>query len=89
MDRFQFHSHTQTGDESIAELDAALRKLATHREFGETLDETLRDRFVCAVQHEVTQRRLLAEHTLTYQKVLEIARGMEAAHCRSPHRVRE
>ena len=78
-ERFQFHRRAQASDESIAEFDAALRKLATHCEFGETLEEALRDRFVCGLRHEATQRRLLSEHALTYQKALEIARGMEAA----------
>ena len=77
-ERFQFHRPTQAAEESTAEFDAALRKLATHCEFGETLEETLRDRFVCGLQHEATQCRLLVEHALTYQKALEIARGMEA-----------
>ena len=78
-ERFHFHRRMQATGESIAEFDAALRKLATHCEFGNTLEETLRDRFVCGLQHEAIQRRLLSEATLTYQKALEIARGMEAA----------
>ena len=78
-ERFQFHRRTQAAGERIAEFDAALRKLTTHCEFGETLEEALRDRFVCDLQHEATQCRLLAEHTFTYKKALEIARGMEAA----------
>ena len=78
-ERFQFHRRTQAADESTAEFDSALRKLTTCCEFGETLKETLRDRFVCGLQHEATQHMLLAEHALTYQQVLEIARGMEPA----------
>ena len=78
-ERFQFHRHSQAAEEGIAEFDAALRSLATHCEFGDTLEETLRDRFVCGLRHEATQRRLLMEHDLTYQKALEIAKGMEAA----------
>ena len=78
-ERFQFHRRTQAPAESIAEIDAALRKVATHREFGELLEETLRDKFVCGLQHEATQCRLLMEQALAYQKALEIARGMEAA----------
>ena len=78
-ERFHFHRRVQAVGESVAEFDAALRKLATHCEFGETLEETLRDRFVCGLRHEATQRRLLTEHALTYTKALEIAKGMEAA----------
>ena len=78
VERFHFHRHIQAADESIPEFDAALRKLAMHCEFGETLEETLRDRFVSGLQHEATQYKLLVEHALSYQKALEIARGMEA-----------
>lgn len=63
----------------MAEYDAALRKLAVHCEFGNTLQDTLRDRFVCGLRHESIQQRLLSEKGLTYHKALEVARGMELA----------
>ena len=78
-ERFHFHKREQGVDETIAEFDAALRKLAVHCQFGETLETSLRDRFVCGLRHDAIQRRLLSETTLTYQKALEIARGMESA----------
>ena len=78
-EKFLFHKQVQAADESIAELDAALRKLAIHFEFGKMLEEMLRDRVVCGLHHEATQRCLLSEPALTYQKALEIAKGMEAA----------
>ena len=78
-ERFHFHKRDQATDETISDFDAALRKLAAHCEFGGTLQETLRDRFVCGLRHEAIQRRLLSESSLTYKKALEIARGMEAA----------
>ena len=65
--------------ETIAEYDAALRKLAATCEFGDALQDTLRDRLVCGLTHESVQRRLLSEKELTYAKAIEIARGMEAA----------
>ena len=83
-ERCQFHRRNQAADENIAEFDAAMRKLTTHCEFGETLEESLKDRFVCGLQHEATQPRLLAEHALTYQKALEIAGGIEAADSNTP-----
>ena len=49
------------------------------REFGAYLEEALRDRFVCGLKNEGTQKRLLSEADLTFQKALEIAQGMEAA----------
>ena len=64
-ERFYFHKRDQAAGESIAEFDAALRKLAIHCKFGKTLDEALRDRFVCGLQHAGIQRRLLSENELT------------------------
>ena len=66
-------------DETIAEFDAALRKLAVHCQFGEMLEASLRDQFVCGLRRDTIQRRLLSETMLTYYKMLEIACGMELA----------
>lgn len=63
----------------MAEFDAALRKLAINCTFGDALQDTLRDRFVCGLRHESIQRRLLSESSLTYAKAIEIAKVMEAA----------
>ena len=78
-ERFHCHNREQAVDETIADFDAALRKLATHCQFGETLEDALLDRFVCGLRYDAIQRRLLSETTLTYPKALEIAKGMEAA----------
>ena len=77
--RFQFHKRDQGSGECIAEYDAQLRKLASHCSFGEHLEESLCDRFVCGLRHEAIQRRLLSEVDLTYAKAMELALGMEAA----------
>ena len=50
-----------------------------HCQFGQMLETTLRDRFVCGLRHEAFQWRFLSENTLTYAKALEIARGLEVA----------
>ena len=39
----------------------------------------LRDRLVCGINDETTQRLLLAEPNLTYKKALEIATSQESA----------
>ena len=77
-ERYHFHKRDQAIGESLVDFDAALRKLATHCEFGATLEDTLRDRFVCGLRHEPIQRRLLSEKDLTYAKAMEVARAMEA-----------
>ena len=78
-EHFHFHKREQAVGESIADYDVALRKLTTHCQFGATLEEALRDRFVCGLRYDTIQRRLLSETTLNYNKALDIAKGMEAA----------
>ena len=58
---------------------AELRALAEFCNFGDTLSLMIRDRLVCGINDENTQRLLLAEKDLTYAKALEIARSQEAA----------
>ena len=78
-ERFKFHQRNQKEGETIAQYLAELRKLSQHCEFGDKLDETLRDRLVCGVHSGQIQKRLLAEKELTLQKAIELAQGMEAA----------
>ena len=59
-ERFHFIRHVQAMDESIADFDAVLRKLATYCEFGGTSEETLRDRFVCGLCHEAMHAPLVS-----------------------------
>lgn len=42
-ERFHFHKRDQVGEETMAEYDAALRKLAIHCNFGQFLEDALRD----------------------------------------------
>ena len=62
-------------------LVAELKRLAGTCAFGAFLAEALRDRFVCGLANEViqTERRLLSEANLDFEKAVQIARGMEAA----------
>ena len=77
--RFLFHQRQQQPGESVAISLAELRKLAVPCEFGETLDEALRDRLVCGLGDEAYQKRLLSEPELTIDKALQIAQSMETA----------
>ena len=79
-ERFHFHRRAQREDESVAEFGAELRRLAARCSFQEAvLDETIRDRFVCGLRSEPTQRRLLTEKKLTLQTAVNIALSMESA----------
>ena len=77
-ERFHFHKREQSAGESVAEYNAALRKLATHCKFGNHLEEALCDRFVCRLRNEGLQRRLLAETELLLTKAVEMALSMES-----------
>ena len=61
-----------------------LRKLARTCEFGDFLDQALRDRFVCGLANTNTQRRLLSEKDLTLKRAIAVATAMEMAVLESP-----
>ena len=63
----------------MSDYVAALRKLTEFCEFGETLEDMLRDRLVYGINDGRVQHLLLAESKLTFEKALEIAQAMELA----------
>jgi len=77
--RYEFNSRCQREGESIATYVAELRKTAEHCDYGAVLNDMLRDRLVCGMSSRGIQRRLLMEHSLTFEKALEIALAAEAA----------
>ena len=79
VERFRFHTRTRKPGESVANFIASLRALSEHCNFGTVLEDMLRDRLVCGVNDDTTQKRLLAEPNLTYKRAVEIARGLETA----------
>ena len=54
-ERFHFHKRNQAAEESVADYIVQLRKLATFCEFGDHLNEALRDRFVCGLKSNDTE----------------------------------
>lgn len=44
-----------------------------------TLNDTIRDRFVCGIKNESVQKKLLAESALTLDGAIKIAHAMETA----------
>ena len=79
VERFKFHSRLRKEGESVAMFVAGLRKLSEHCNFGESLEDMLRDRLVCGINNQQIQKRLLAEPDLKYQKAVELALAMESA----------
>lgn len=78
VQRYRFNSRSRRAGESVAAYVAELRHLSEHCEFGTTLNEMLRDRLVCGVEEPKIQRRLLAEHDLTFDKAFELAIASES-----------
>ena len=78
-ERFHFYRRSKMPSESVAEFVAELKRLATHCAFGDNFNEALRDRLVCGLRNQGTQKRLLSEQDLTFQKAIDIARGVESA----------
>ena len=78
-ERFRFYQRYQKPNESIADFAADLRRLSITCEFGNFLDQALRDRFVCGVRSESIQKKLLAVDGLTMAKAQTDAQGMESA----------
>ena len=58
---------------------AELRKLTEYCEYGESLHYMLRDRLVCGITHEKTQRLLSEGSTQTVEKALDIALSLKLA----------
>jgi len=78
-ERFRFHKRNQNDGESIAVYVAELKKLSEHCQFGDGLNDALRDRLVCGISQESIQKRLLSEADLTFKRAVEISVAMETA----------
>ena len=57
----------------------ALRQLAGSCDFGQFLEEALRDRLVCGLKEEYIQKHLLSQKDLTLSRAVELAQGLEQA----------
>ena len=79
-ERFTFHRRNQLSTRSVLDYVAELRCLGMHCEFGDYLDQALRDRLVCGIRSENIQKCLLIKAGLTLTRMVELAQGMEAAH---------
>ena len=78
-ERFKFNNRDRQASETISDYVAVLRKLSEHCNYGDTLDDMIRDRLVCGVRDEKIQQKLLCEKKLTLNSALKIAQAMESA----------
>ncbi len=78
-ERFRFYKRDQKAGESIADYLEVIKRLAETCDFGDFLAIALRDKFVCGLNNEQIQKRLLTESKLTFQKAQSVAFSMETA----------
>ena len=79
MERFKFHKCNQGAGESVADFITRIKRLSEFCNFGQVLSITLRDRFVCGLNNESVQKRLLQEKDLTFERATSLALAMEMA----------
>ena len=77
--RYVFYKRDRRTGETVKDYVAALRKLSEHCNFAEKLEDHLRDKFVCGLNDERVQQKLLATQTLTLKIAVDNAVAMEAA----------
>ncbi|KAJ8351850.1 hypothetical protein SKAU_G00233260 [Synaphobranchus kaupii] len=79
VQRYKFDSRSRQPNETVSEYVAELRQIAHDCNYGQTLEQMLRDRLVCGINDDRIQRRLLAETDLTFEKAYKMAVAAEAA----------
>ena len=75
---YSFHRCFQEENETVSVYSARLRHLASTCNFGEFLNRSLRDQFVCGIRNPATRKNLLSEDR-TFQQALEVAIADEIA----------
>lgn len=81
VQRSKFYNRTRKSEETVAAFLAELRKIAEFCDFGNKLDDMLRDRLVCGINDTSIQRKLLSEgDKLTLKDALKLASSMEVAY---------
>ncbi|KAL0891818.1 hypothetical protein ABMA27_015083 [Loxostege sticticalis] len=79
-ERYQFYKCIQKASQSLNEYILELKVKAASCNFGEFLNQALRDKFVCGIRNEQIIRQLLIEkQTLTFEKAIKIASNYENA----------
>ena len=69
----------QKPGETTSDFVAQLHKLSEYCEYGDSLEDILRDRLVCGCKDQRLQCKLLVESELSFGKAFKIAKAMEAA----------
>lgn len=79
-ERFKFRQRIQASGEKVSDYMAGLKKMSRDCCFtAESLNENLRDQFVCGLVSDSTRQRLFAEEKLSLESAFQLAVAMEAA----------
>ncbi|XP_037292552.1 uncharacterized protein LOC119188792 [Manduca sexta] len=78
-ERYKFRQRRQQSGETVSQFVAELKRLSRQCEFKETLNDNLRDQFVCGLTSDVIRQRLFAESDLSYSYAVTLAMSLEAA----------
>lgn len=78
-ERFRFYKRDQRDGETVNEYIAELKKMSSKCEFGQFLEEALRDKLVCGLRNTVIQEQLLTVDKLTFEDATQKALMMEQA----------
>lgn len=81
--RMTFNGRNRMPKESVHDYIAALQQLAAKCQFGMFREDALRDRLVCGIGHDDTQRKLLSTANLTYDLAKHIALQDDAVRAQS------
>ena len=76
-ERFCFNRCNQSETESFDAYVVRLRKLASTCEYGNFLEDMLRDRIVCGIHDDVIRKELLQESKLTLESCIALIRSVE------------
>ncbi|CAB4000179.1 Retrovirus-related Pol poly from transposon [Paramuricea clavata] len=75
---YRFHRCIQEENENVSDYSARLRHYASTCDFGQFLNRSLRDQFICGIRNSATRKKLLNEDR-TFQDVLKVAIADEVA----------
>lgn len=76
---FRFYKCNQHEGESISPYVAELMRLSEHCDFGQGLNDVLRDRLVCRLLNKGIQKKLQTEEKLAFKRAFDVTVSMETA----------
>lgn len=79
VERHTFRKRVQAAHENIQQYVAALHALAANCDFGDKVDDMIRDQLLEHLQSDEIRQRLLLELDLTLQKAITLATQLETA----------